>query len=90
VTTPTRGCIYVNASPKTYITSDDPPTMTFHGTIDSLVPISHADSLDVWLEKAGVPHEYHRLKGWPHTMDVSRKVNEYCQFYMDRFLEEYL
>ena len=80
----------MNASPKTYITSDDPPTMTFHGTIDSLVPISQADSLDIWLEKAGVPHEYHRLKGWPHTMDVSRKVNEYCQFYMDRFLEEYL
>ncbi len=78
------------ASPKTFISKDDPPTLTFHGTIDSLVPVSQADSLDVWLDKAGVPHEYHRLKGWPHTMDLSVKVNEYCQFYIDRFLSEYL
>ncbi len=81
---------YIEASPKTHISPDDPPTLTFHGTIDSLVPISQSDSLDVWLSRAGVPHEYHRLKGWPHTMDVSKKVNTYCQFYIDRFLEEYL
>ena len=81
---------YKLASPKTYITPDDPPTLTFHGTIDSLVPISQSDSLDSWLSKAGVPHDYHRLKGWPHTMDVSVKVNEYCQFYIDAFLEKYL
>jgi len=82
--------IYKMASPKTFITSDDPPTLIFQGTIDSLVPVSQSDSLDVWLEKAGIPHEYHRLKGWPHTMDLSVKVNEYCQFYIDRFLEEHL
>jgi len=82
--------IFELASPNTYISNDDPPTLTFHGSIDSLVPVSQADSLDVWLEKAGVPHEYHRLKGWPHTMDLSVKVNAYCQFYIDRFLAEYL
>ena len=82
--------IYIEASPKTHISADDPPTLTFHGTIDSLVPISQSDSLDVWLSRVGVPHEYHRLKGWPHTMDISKKVNAYCQFYMDRFLEKYL
>ncbi len=82
--------VYESASPKTYITSDDPPTLIFQGTIDSLVPVSQSDSLDVWLKRVGVPSEYHRLKGWPHTMDASKKVNEYCQFYIDRFLEEYL
>lgn len=82
--------LYKLASPKTFITPDDPPTLTFHGTIDSLVPVSQSDSLDSWLSKAGVPHEYHRLKGWPHTMDISVKVNEYCQFYIDAFLEKYL
>lgn len=81
---------YNLASPKTFITPNDPPTLTFHGTIDSLVPISQSDSLDIWLSKAGVPHDYHRLKGWPHTMDVSVKVNEYCQFYIDAFLKKYL
>lgn len=82
--------VYESASPKTYITSDDPPTLIFQGTIDSLVPVSQSDSLDVWLKRVGVPSEYHRLKGWPHTMDASKKVNEYCQFYIDRFLEEHL
>ena len=82
--------IYKIASPKTFISSDDPPTLIFQGTIDSLVPVSQSDSLDSWLDKAGIPHEYHRLKGWPHTMDVSVKVNEYCQFYIDAFLKKHL
>ena len=82
--------IYKMASPNTFISSDDPPTLIFQGTIDSLVPVSQSDSLDSWLAKAGIPHEYHRLKGWPHTMDLSVKVNEYCQFYIDRFLAKHL
>jgi len=82
--------IYKVASPCTYVSSDDPPTLTFHGTIDSLVPVSQADSLHKWLDKAGIPNEYHRLKGWPHTMDISKKVNDYCQYYMDGFFEKYL
>jgi acetyl esterase/lipase len=82
--------VYEEASPKWHLTSDDPPTLIFHGTIDSLVPISQADSLASALSKAGVPYDYHRLKGWPHTMDISSKVNAYCQFYMDRFFEKYL
>ncbi|MBS3776129.1 MAG: alpha/beta hydrolase [Bacteroidales bacterium] len=81
---------YRDVSPRTYITPDDPPTLTFHGTIDSLVPVSQADSLDNWLTRAGVTHEYHRLKGWPHAMDIGEKVNEYCRHYMDIFLKTYL
>lgn len=82
--------LFVKASPRTYISNDDPPTLTFHGTIDSLVPISQADSLDVWLNEAGVAHDYHRLKGWPHSMDVAKKVNDYCQLIMDDFFKEHL
>lgn len=82
--------IYKAASPRTYISPTSPPTLIFQGTIDGLVPVSQSDSLAVWLSNAGVPHEYHRLKGWPHTMDLAVKVNEYCQYYMDRFFEKYL
>ena len=82
--------IFKTASPRTYISLDDPPTLIFQGTIDSLVPVSQSDSLNSWLEKTGIPHEYHRLKGWPHTMDLSVEVNEYCQFYIDRFLAQHL
>jgi len=82
--------LFHNASPKALISPDDPPTLTFHGTIDSLVPVSQADSLNVWLKDAGVVSEYHRLKGWPHTMDLAKKVNEYCQYHIDNFLNEHL
>ena len=85
-----RPDLYQAASPQTYISRDDPPTLIFHGTIDSLVPVSQSDSLHQWLDRAGVPNEYHRLKGWPHTMDLSTKVNDYCQYYMDTFFKRYL
>ena len=77
--------IYERASPKNYITVDDPPTLIFQGTIDELVPVSQSDSLHIKLDNTGVPNEYHRLKGWPHTMDLASSVNKYCQFYMMRF-----
>ena len=85
-----RPDLYEAASPRTHISRDDPPTLIFHGTIDALVPVSQSDSLHQWLDRTGVPNEYHRLKGWPHTMDLSTKVNDYCQYYMDAFLQLYL
>jgi len=82
--------VYRTASPRFYITHEAPPTLIFHGTIDSVVPVSQSDSLAVWLGESSVPYRYHRLKGWPHTMDLSVKVNAYCQYYIDAFLEKYL
>ena len=66
----------------------DPPTLIFQGSIDSLVPVSQSDSLHVWLDRAGIPNEYHRLKGWPHTMDVSQKVFNSCTWYMDDLFQK--
>ncbi len=82
--------LFEDISPIRYISADDPPTLIFHGTIDKIVKVSQSDSLVQVLNRVGVPHEYHRLKGWPHTMDLSLKVNQYCQYYMDRFFTTYL
>jgi acetyl esterase/lipase len=82
--------IYEQASPSAHITADDPPTLIFHGSIDELVPVSQSDSLQKRLERAGVINEYHRLKWWPHTMDLAASVNEYCQYYMNAFFEKYV
>ena len=82
--------IYEKSSPIKFISKDDPPTLIFHGTIDDLVPVSQSDTLEMMLKKAGVPVEYHKLKGWPHTMDIEVKVNEYCQYYMEAFFKKYI
>ena len=81
---------YAAASPLEFVSADDPPTMSFHGTLDELVPVSQADRLHQALDRQNVPNTYHRLKGWPHTMDLGLKVNRYCQHHMDAFFEKYL
>jgi len=82
--------LYLAASPKVHISGDDPPTLIFHGTIDSLVPVSQSDSLHKWLKDNDVYTEYYRLEGWPHTMDLSKEVNAYCQYQMDAFFRDFL
>ncbi|MEN8138280.1 MAG: alpha/beta hydrolase [Bacteroidota bacterium] len=82
--------LYKEASPINYITSDDPPTLIFHGTIDDVVPVSQSDMLKNALDAKGVINEYHRLKGWPHTMDLSKEVNDYMLYYMGDFFDRYL
>ena len=80
---------YLKASPMNYITNDDPPTLIFHGTIDELVPIEQSDILCEKLSEASVVNEYHRLKGWPHTMDLGLEINNYCQYYMVKFFDKH-
>jgi hypothetical protein len=61
------------------------------GIIDRLLMKSIcADVLNETLIAVDVPHNYHRLKGWPHTMDAAVPVNEYAQYYMDKFFTKHL
>ena len=82
--------IYQQASPASHITTDDPPTLILHGTIDKIVPIVQSDQLDQQLTEHDIPHEYHRLEGWPHTMDLAAPVNEYCFAVMSNFFKKHL
>lgn len=43
------------ASPVTYVTDDDPPFITFHGTADKRVAFLHAEAIHAALKQAGVP-----------------------------------
>ena len=82
--------LFVQASPVRYISSDDPPTLIFHGTLDETVPVNQSDLLKAKLDQVGVASEYHRLEGWPHTMDAAASVNAYCQYYIAEFLAIHL
>lgn len=82
--------IYKQASPITYVTKDDPPTLILHGTIDEVVQINQADLLVEKLKQAEVPYIYDRLPGWTHAMDVAQVVNDRCQWLMEHFLARYV
>lgn len=82
--------LFEKASPVRYIHRQVPPTLIFHGSLDTTVPIFQSDMLYESLKMQGAMVEYHRLEGWPHIMDMASKVNEYCQYYMASFFERTL
>lgn len=57
---------YENASPMTYISSDDPPVLTLQGTKDPLVPDSQARLLDERMKAKGADHELMIFEGAGH------------------------
>lgn len=81
---------YRVASPITYVTKDDPPTLILHGTLDSTVPFEQAELLAKKLNDIGVECELDRVEGWPHTMDLDDRVNRHCMAKMFEFLEKHL
>lgn len=82
--------LYAQASPITHVSADDPPTLILHGSIDTVVPISQAELLVDKLKAAGVPYEYDRVEGWPHTMDLEANVNRHCLAKIEEFLDKHL
>lgn len=81
---------YSEASPVSYLDKNDPPTLILHGTSDRLVPVSQSDDLKERLDSLGIRCEYYRLPLWPHTMDIVKRVNDYCQLKMTGFFIKYL
>ena len=57
------------ASPITYLTKDDPPILTFHGTTDELVPVQQAKLLAKRCSTVGVPHTLVIFDGQGHGFD---------------------
>lgn len=82
--------LYKLASPLAHVTRKAPPTLILHGTIDDVVPVEQADTLAARLGELGVPFEYVRLEGWPHTMDLAEEVNRKCFWHIRRFLRDHL
>lgn len=81
---------YWEASPAAWLDKNDPPTLILHGTSDELVPISQSELLKSKLDSLGVPCEYYPVPGWPHTMDIIKRVNVFNQEKMDAFFKKYL
>lgn len=54
------------ASPITHVTPDDPPMFLYHGSLDDVVPVQHAEAMYAALTRAGVPAELHIVRGAGH------------------------
>lgn len=66
-TTDREAPVIAEVSPVTYIDTDDPPILTFHGSKDPVVPVEQATILHDALEKAGVKdHKLVILEGADH------------------------
>ncbi len=76
------------ASPVTYISSDDPPILTLHGSADTLVPPSQATLLDEQLKTAKVKHELVILEGEGHGFKGEKQTQ--AMNAMWKFLDENL
>merc|ERR1712150_15703 len=51
------------------VTNSSPPTMTIHGTWDTVVPYSDAAALHDALESAGVKHLLISMPWYPHVLE---------------------
>jgi acetyl esterase/lipase len=82
--------LYAEASPIMYVNKNSPPTLILQGTADELVPISQAELLRDKLDSLGVPCVYRPVPGWPHTMDMVQRVNDYFKVELNNFFEKYV
>jgi acetyl esterase/lipase len=63
---PEKPELAAKASPRTYVTKDDAPILTFQGTNDPLVPFTQAVKLAEAMTTAGVPGRVELLVGAQH------------------------
>lgn len=57
---------FVDASPVTHVSPDDPPVFLYHGTWDTLVPDHHSRDFKTALDAAGVHTEWFKIIGRGH------------------------
>lgn len=73
------------ASPITYVTANDPPVLTVHGTKDYAVPYLQSIRLDAALKKVGVPSYFVTVIGGGHG-DFGAAANDRVKAFFDKYL----
>ena len=63
-------------SPAHNISPDDPPTIVFLGSKDSLIPVATGEKFDADLRAAGIKSELHIYEGQPHGFFNERKSQD--------------
>jgi acetyl esterase/lipase len=78
------------ASPVTYLSHQDPPILTFHGTKDNIVPYEHATILDEACKKLGISHELQTMPDLGHGWggETLRKTLDQTIAFFDKHLKK--
>ena len=80
-----------SVSPVDYVSADCVPTVINHGTADTIVPFSNAQSLDALLTQYGVEHVFNVYNGADHDLgkddEAKKRADELLFGYIDRFLK---
>ena len=79
---------YRAMSATNYITASSPPTITIHGTRDSLVPVVLSDDLHDKLDEAGVENLLIKVAGGEHVLDYGYAglPNQLLRYSFERLL----
>jgi acetyl esterase/lipase len=80
---------YKQVSPITYLSKDDPPTLTIQGTIDPLVPLDQATRFDDAAKKVGVDHTVLVMEGQGHGFkgEAGKKAKAATVEFFDKHLK---
>jgi acetyl esterase/lipase len=78
------------ASPLSYITAAFPPTVIFHGTADTTIPLESSERLFKQLRDAKVPVELHAIDGVPHVFDSNKEFAEAAAGAADLFMDRHV
>lgn len=69
--------LYNESSPLYYINAQSPPTLSFQGTADALVPVAQQTALHAKLSAAGVPNELKLFAGDSHGLSVKSRSESF-------------
>jgi acetyl esterase/lipase len=81
---------YDNANAANLVAPEFPPTVFFHGTADTTIPLESSVRLSEALRAVGVPVELHAVEGVPHAFDRHDEMGAACAVFGDLFLDRHV
>jgi dipeptidyl aminopeptidase/acylaminoacyl peptidase len=78
------------ASPLSYIAAGFPPTVIFHGTADTTIPLDSSERLFKQLRESRVPAEFHAIEGVPHVFDSNKEFADSAAALADFFIDRHV